>query len=151
MPDFTARRSDFRALHQNGCFVIPNPWDIGSARYLEHLGFKALATTSAGFAFTRALPDGGVIALFVGQMEPINARERVQGVLEAVEAGPVIEVQPNEWRGSYGLQGGEEGKRQGLALAHELLGGHVTLARHDEADAVLIAWWGFRHLLTQSR
>jgi 2-methylisocitrate lyase-like PEP mutase family enzyme len=50
----------FRALHESGCFVLPNPWDAGSAAYLEHLGFKALATTSAGAAFARALPDGGV-------------------------------------------------------------------------------------------
>jgi 2-methylisocitrate lyase-like PEP mutase family enzyme len=53
----TARRRDFRALHEQGCFVIPNPWDVGSARYLQHLGFPALATTSAGFAFSQGLPD----------------------------------------------------------------------------------------------
>ena len=52
-----ARRRDFRALHERGCFVIPNPWDVGSARYLQHLGFPALATTSAGFAFSQGLPD----------------------------------------------------------------------------------------------
>src|SRR6266699_7042326 len=50
----------FRALHKSGCFVLPNPWDVGTAMYLEHLGFKALATTSAGFAFSRGKPDGGV-------------------------------------------------------------------------------------------
>jgi 2-methylisocitrate lyase-like PEP mutase family enzyme len=50
----------FRALHESGCFVLPNPWDIGTAIYLEGLGFKALATTSAGFAFSRGRPDGGV-------------------------------------------------------------------------------------------
>jgi 2-methylisocitrate lyase-like PEP mutase family enzyme len=54
------KRSTFRALHEAGCFVLPNPWDRGSARYLESLGFKALATTSAGFAFSRARPDNGV-------------------------------------------------------------------------------------------
>jgi 2-methylisocitrate lyase-like PEP mutase family enzyme len=54
---FSARRRAFRALHENGCFVIPNPWDVGSARYLQHLGFAALATTSAGFAFSQGLPD----------------------------------------------------------------------------------------------
>ena len=48
----------FRALHESGCFVLPNPWDIGSAVYLQHLGFKALATTSAGFAFSKGLADG---------------------------------------------------------------------------------------------
>jgi 2-methylisocitrate lyase-like PEP mutase family enzyme len=60
MPTIADKRRVFHQLHETGCFVIPNPWDIGSARYLQHLGFKALATTSAGFAFSRALPDGGV-------------------------------------------------------------------------------------------
>src|SRR5207253_4849776 len=60
LTDFTARRQAFRKLHETGCFVIPNPWDPGSARYLHHLGFHALATTSAGFAFSRALSDAAV-------------------------------------------------------------------------------------------
>jgi len=47
----------FAALHQSGCFVLPNPWDAGSAIFLESLGFRALATTSAGMAFSRGLPD----------------------------------------------------------------------------------------------
>ena len=47
----------FRVLHESGCFVLPNPWDVGTAVYLEQLGFDALATTSAGFAFSRGLPD----------------------------------------------------------------------------------------------
>jgi 2-methylisocitrate lyase-like PEP mutase family enzyme len=50
----------FRALHESGCFVLPNPWDVGAAIYLQHLGFKALAITSAGFAFSRGMPDGEV-------------------------------------------------------------------------------------------
>jgi 2-methylisocitrate lyase-like PEP mutase family enzyme len=58
--NFSARRQAFRALHEAGCFVIPNPWDVGSARYLQHLGFPALATTSAGFAFSQGLPDSEV-------------------------------------------------------------------------------------------
>ena len=48
---------EFRRLHESGCFVLPNPWDRGTARYLAHVGFKALATTSAGYAFSRGLPD----------------------------------------------------------------------------------------------
>jgi 2-methylisocitrate lyase-like PEP mutase family enzyme len=60
MPTIAERRATFRELHTGGCFVIPNPWDVGSARYLQGLGFKALATTSAGFAFTQGLPDGAV-------------------------------------------------------------------------------------------
>lgn len=83
-PTYAARREAFRKLHESGCFVIPNPWDVGTARYLRHLGFKALATTSSGFAFSRGLPDEdrvascdgvlGHIAEIVDAVElPINA------------------------------------------------------------------------------
>jgi 2-methylisocitrate lyase-like PEP mutase family enzyme len=58
--DASARRAAFRRLHERGCFVLPNPWDVGSARWLQHLGFPALATTSAGYAFSMGLPDGAV-------------------------------------------------------------------------------------------
>ncbi len=54
------QRRSFRALHDSGCFVIPNPWDVGSAVWLQGLGFKALATTSSGFAWSRARPDNGI-------------------------------------------------------------------------------------------
>jgi methylisocitrate lyase len=56
----TSVTAKFRKMHESGCFVLPNPWDIGTATYLEHLGFEALATTSAGFAFSRGKRDGGV-------------------------------------------------------------------------------------------
>ena len=54
------KRQAFRRLHEAGCFVIPNPWDIGSARMLQGLGFKALATTSSGFAWSQGRPDNGI-------------------------------------------------------------------------------------------
>ena len=54
------KRRAFRELHQSGCFVIPNPWNVGSARYLQDLGFKALATTSSGHAHSIGYPDGDV-------------------------------------------------------------------------------------------
>ena len=57
MSDQLSAITKFRKLHESGCFVLPNPWDIGSAIYLDRLGFKALATTSAGFAFSRGLQD----------------------------------------------------------------------------------------------
>jgi 2-methylisocitrate lyase-like PEP mutase family enzyme len=60
MPTTSEKRATFRRLHESGCFVIPNPWDVGSTRYLQSMGFKALATTSAGFAWSRGLGDGGV-------------------------------------------------------------------------------------------
>jgi 2-methylisocitrate lyase-like PEP mutase family enzyme len=68
----------FRALHESGCFVLPNPWDPGTAVYLHHLGFNALATTSAGFAFSRGKPDGGV---------PLN--EMLAHIGEIVAATPL--------------------------------------------------------------
>ena len=57
-PSVADKRRAFHELHKAGCFVIPNPWDVGSARFLQSLGFKALATTSSGFAWSQGLPDG---------------------------------------------------------------------------------------------
>jgi 2-methylisocitrate lyase-like PEP mutase family enzyme len=54
------KRRVFRRLHESGCFVIPNPWDVGSARWLQGMGFKALATTSSGFAWSRGFADNGI-------------------------------------------------------------------------------------------
>jgi 2-methylisocitrate lyase-like PEP mutase family enzyme len=59
-PSIADKRRTFHRLHETGCFVIPNPWDVGSARYLQGLGFKALATTSSGFAWSHGHPDGGM-------------------------------------------------------------------------------------------
>jgi len=58
--DTRAKRAAFRALHAQGCFVLPNPWDVGSARMLQGMGFKALASTSSGFAWSNGRPDNGV-------------------------------------------------------------------------------------------
>jgi len=79
-----ARRTAFRALHERGCFVIPNPWDVGSARYLQHLGFPALATTSAGFAFSQGLPDSGD--------DDANARDRNLAYIASITAAVDLPV-----------------------------------------------------------
>src|SRR5579871_5940563 len=82
--DYAARRAKFRSLHESGTFVIPNPWDVGTSRYLRHLGFEALATTSSGFAFSQGYPDAdwavprdamlGHIAEIVAAVDlPVNA------------------------------------------------------------------------------
>ena len=61
MPVSTAdKRATFKKMHASGCFIIPNPFDVGSAKALQHLGFKALASTSAGFAWTIAKADNRV-------------------------------------------------------------------------------------------
>ena len=59
-PSIADKRRAFHRLHETGCFVIPNPWDVGSAKFLQGLGFKALATTSSGFAWSHGHPDGGM-------------------------------------------------------------------------------------------
>lgn len=81
-PSVAERRRNFHALHGSGCFLIPNPWDAGSARFLESLGFRALATTSSGFAWSQGRADGEVpleavlthLALIVEATDlPVNA------------------------------------------------------------------------------
>ena len=96
-PSVADKRRAFHRLHETGCFVIPNPWDPGSARYLQGLGFTAVATTSAGFAWSMARPDNGatrdmVIAHLHEMVEavdiPVNA-DFESGF--AVDAGGVAE------------------------------------------------------------
>ncbi len=101
-PTIADKRRDFHRLHEAGCFVIPNPWDVGSARYLQHLGFKALATTSSGFAWSQAHPDNGIpreralahLAEIVAATElPVNADFEngfavdAEGVAQSVRLG----------------------------------------------------------------
>lgn len=81
-PSVAAKRRSFRQLHESGCFVIPNPWDPGSARYLESVGFKAIATTSAGFAWSKAKPDNRVSR----DMVVAHLREMVEAVDVPVNA-----------------------------------------------------------------
>ena len=95
---YDARRRAFRRLHESGCFVIPNPWDVGSARYLQHLGFPALATTSAGFAFSQGLPDSDV------------AVSRERSLAHIAEIAASVEVPVNaDFQSGYGVQPHEVG------------------------------------------
>jgi 2-methylisocitrate lyase-like PEP mutase family enzyme len=93
-----ARRKAFRALHEGGCFVIPNPWDVGSARYLQHLGFPALATTSAGLAFSQGLPDSDDAA--------VVTRERVLAHVASIAAAVDVPVSADFMSG-YGAEPGD--------------------------------------------
>lgn len=115
---FTARRAAFRSLHAEGCFTLPNPWDAGSARRLEKLGFKALASTSAGAAWSLGKDDGQLSRdEVIGHLRqlcavtdlPVNAdfengfSETPEGVAEnvalAIEAG-VAGLSIEDWSGS---------------------------------------------------
>jgi 2-methylisocitrate lyase-like PEP mutase family enzyme len=117
-PSTADKRKTFRKLHESGCFVIPNPWNVGSARYLQGLGFKALATTSSGAAHAQGYPDGAqnraqVLAHFAELAAatdvPLNAdfedglADSLEGVAESVAlcvatgvAGLSIEDSPND-------------------------------------------------------
>ena len=77
MTTVAERRQTFRALHESGCFVLPNPWDVGSARYLQSLGYKALATTSAGAAWSLGQADGAVA------LEPMLSH--ISSIVEATD------------------------------------------------------------------
>ena len=78
-PSAADKRRTFRLLHESGCFVIPNPWDAGSARLLAGLGFEALATTSAGLAFALARPDGA------GRVSREETLANARAIVEATE------------------------------------------------------------------
>jgi 2-methylisocitrate lyase-like PEP mutase family enzyme len=67
----------FNELHSSGCFLLPNPFDVGTAVYLQHIGFKAIATSSAGFAFTRGLPD---------EVSAVSRELMLEHIREVVEA-----------------------------------------------------------------
>ena len=73
----------------------------------------------------------------------------VRGALAGLNHPWVEYVQPAVWRGSYGLGGGAAGKQAGIAVARELLGNHDRALSHDEADALLLAWWGWRNIICQ--
>ena len=115
---FAARRAAFRALHAQGCFALPNPWDVGSARRLQKLGFKALASTSAGMAWALGKDDGQVTRdevidhlrmLCAATDLPVNAdfengfSDTAEGVAQsvalAIEAG-VSGLSIEDWSGS---------------------------------------------------
>jgi 2-methylisocitrate lyase-like PEP mutase family enzyme len=96
MTPSTDRCTTFRLLHQSGCFVMPNPWDLGSARLLARLGFPALATTSSGFAWSLGRPDNGVTlaealthlrSISAGVELPINADFEGGFAIEPAEVG----------------------------------------------------------------
>lgn len=97
------KRRYFRELHQQGCFVMPNPWDLGSARYLESLGFKALATTSSGFAWSQGRADGDV------------SRESTLGHLETLAAATTLPVNA-DFQSGFGRDAAEVAESVALAV-----------------------------------
>lgn len=117
------RRQAFRALHQRGCFVIPNPWDIGSARYLQHLGFPALATTSAGFAFSQGLPDSDV------------AVSRDRSLAHIAEIAASVDVPVNaDFQSGYGVEPREVADSVARCVATGVAGLSVEDSTGDQSS-----------------
>src|SRR5262249_43724773 len=120
-----ARRRAFRALHERGCFVIPNPWDVGSARYLQHLGFPALATTSAGFAFSQGLPDSGDGG--------VRARDRNLAYIASITAAVDLPVSADFMSG-YGLEPDDVAESVPRCIATGVAGLSIEDATGDPAS-----------------
>ena len=118
-----ARRSAFRELHAAGCFVIPNPWDAGSARYLASLGFKALATTSSGFAWTQARADGAM------------SRDAVLAHLREMVAATELPVNA-DFESGYGATPQEVGESVRLAVATGVAGLSIEDSTGDAAQPI---------------
>ena len=118
-----ARRRAFRELHATGCFVIPNPWDAGSARYLASLGFKALATTSSGFAWTQAQADGAM------------SRDAVLAHLRAIVAATELPVNA-DFESGYGADAAAVGESVRLAVATGVAGLSIEDATGDSANPI---------------
>jgi len=118
------RVATFRRLHSSGCFVMANPWDAGSARALEQLGFEALATTSAGFAWTLGRADNDITLA--------EALEHLRAVAEAVRA-PVNA----DFEGGFAVDPQQVGANVKLAAATGIAGLSIEDSTGDEAQPLL--------------
>jgi len=118
-----ARRRAFRDLHRAGCFVLPNPWDAGSARYLASLGFRALATTSSGFAWSHARADGG------------SPRDAVLAHLREIVAATELPVNA-DFESGYGATPADVAESVRLAVATGVAGLSIEDATGDAARPI---------------
>jgi 2-methylisocitrate lyase-like PEP mutase family enzyme len=121
MSEHPERVAAFHQLHAGGCFVMPNPWDAGSARALEQMGFKALATTSAGFAWTSGRADNHVTL--------DQALEHLRGIANAVTV-PVNA----DFEGGFAVDPRQVGENVGLASATGIAGLSIEDSSGDEAQ-----------------
>jgi 2-methylisocitrate lyase-like PEP mutase family enzyme len=118
-----ARRRAFRELQASGCFVIPNPWDAGSARYLASLGFKALATTSSGLAWSQARADGAM------------SRDAVLAHLREMVAATELPINA-DFESGYGATPADVGESVRLAVATGVAGLSIEDSTGDPAHPI---------------
>lgn len=118
------RIAEFHRLHSSGCFVMPNPWDAGSARALEQMGFKALATTSAGFAWT------------LGRTDTQATRDQVLEHLRVVVDAVSVPVNA-DFEGGYAVDPAHVAANVALAVETGIAGLSIEDSSGDEADPLL--------------
>src|SRR5688572_3106853 len=111
----------FRRLHSSGCFVMPNPWDVGTARALEQMGFQALATTSAGFAWTLGRADNQV------------ALDQALGHLRLVADAVAVPVNA-DFQGGFAVDPEQVNENVKLAVAIGIAGLSIEDSTGDEAE-----------------
>src|SRR5437667_5852292 len=121
MPSIAEKRRAFRALHERGCFVIPNPWDIGTARYLQQLGFPAIATTSSGAAWSLGLPDTAV------------GRDAMLAHVAAIVAASDLPVNA-DFESGYAASPREVGESVRMCVATGVAGISIEDSTGDRAD-----------------
>lgn len=119
-----SRVADFHGLHSEGCFVMPNPWDVGSARALEQLGFKALATTSAGLAWT------------LGRADTQVTRDETLAHLRLVAGAVSIPVNA-DFEGGYAVEPDDVAANVTMAARTGIAGLSIEDASGDEAEPLL--------------
>ena len=117
----TERSREFRRLHESGCFVIPNPWDVGSARMLARMGFKALATTSSGFAWSVGRPDNHVTL------------DQVLTHLRAMSAAVDLPINA-DFEGGFAVEPDEVGQNVAAAVATGIAGLSIEDSTGDPAQ-----------------
>ena len=115
------KRRAFQQLHKQGCFAIPNPWDVGSARYLQSLGFKALATTSSGCAWSHGQPDASL------------SRDMVLAHLHEMVAATDLPLNA-DFENGFGVDAAGVGESVRLALEAGVAGLSIEDATGDAAE-----------------
>ena len=115
------RIAEFHRLHSSGCFVMPNPWDVGTARALERMGFPALATTSAGLAWTHGRPDGHVTL------------DQTLEHLRVIAAAVAVPVNA-DFEGGYAVDPAQVAANVRLAAETGIAGLSIEDSSHDETD-----------------
>jgi 2-methylisocitrate lyase-like PEP mutase family enzyme len=143
-----SKRARFRALHEDGCFIIPNPWDVGSAKYLEQLGFEALATTSSGAAWARGREDGQLTCpevlahlreICAATTLPVNADFEAGYATDTAELRKNVTAAVETGIAGISIEDFNNGMRYEVSEAAERIAAAKEAIRSTGADVLLVA------------